>query len=133
MSTERTPETLREIEFFIPHNLALAHHIARHIMEHATQWAQERSDAAALREQTIALNAKLQHANGLEGTQIAKVILAEERIRLLERAGGNTLFVLTTDVPNFEVDAVIETWEKLLPASPAVAGKDESEFAGPAW
>ena len=96
------------------------------------KWAaaldQERSDAAALRERVSQLEGELAGIELMdaEGRDFLPeyVKQLEERIRLLERAGKQTMFVLTVDVPGYEVDAVVETWKNLLPESPA-AGSEE--------
>jgi len=88
----------------------------------------ERSDAAALRERVSQLEGELAGIELMdaEGRDFLPeyVKQLEERIRLLERAGKQTMFVLTVDVPGYEVDAVVETWKNLLPESPA-AGSEE--------
>ena len=89
---------------------------------------QERSDAEALRERVSQLEGELAGIELMdaEGRDFLPeyVKQLEERIRLLERAGKQTMFVLTVDVPGYEVDAVVETWKNLLPESPA-AGSEE--------
>ena len=86
---------------------------------------QERSDAEALRLENDGLR-RDREALALGGipAPVSELAALRERLRLLERAGKQTMFVLTVDVPGYEVDAVVETWKNLLPESPA-AGSEE--------
>ena len=141
--TERTPETLAgfilltsggPIDFWQDCQLcgvdpALSSHaedcIAPVILEHIEAWRQERADAAALRLENEGLR-RDREALALGGipAPVSELAALRERLRLLERAGKQTMFVLTVDVPGYEVDAVVETWKNLLPESPA-AGSEE--------
>src|SRR3990172_914749 len=89
--------------------------------------AQEHSDAMELRLENKGLRRDREAlALGIIPAPVSELAALRERLRLLERTGKQTMFVLTVDVPGYEVDAVVETWKNLLPESPAASGAAEN-------
>ena len=146
--TEGTgPDTLRELSEWINNVLDWNDRTDRElpgIIAHAERWEQERSDAAALRDELRSRTAALDAIAGGNTTEYFMVALQEtnqmlmeerERIRLLEQAGDNVArwaVEYAKAGPSHLAFVDARAWNALmLPDSPAAAsGSDEASPEG---